>query len=159
MAEKILLKKYANRRLYDTEQSKYVTLNEVAQRIRSGQQVEVIDAKSKEDVTAFILSQIIMEAARGKNSLMPVTLLHLIIQYGDNVLLEFFEKHLQQTIQGYLAHKRSVDEQFKTWLDMGMDISEMAQKGFSQVNPLQNIFEQFSNAPKTGQKEDPKTPK
>jgi len=152
MAEKVLLKKYANRRLYDTEQSKYVTLNEVAQRIRNGQQVEVIDAKSKQDVTAFILSQIIMEEAKSKNILMPVSLLHLIIQYGDNVLLEFFEKHLQQTIQGYLMHKRSVDEQFKKWLDMGMDFSEMAQKSFTQANPLQNIFEQFSNASKAEKK-------
>jgi polyhydroxyalkanoate synthesis repressor PhaR len=152
MVEKVLLKKYANRRLYDTQQSKYVTLSEVAQQIRSGQQVEVVDAKSKQDVTAFILSQIIMEEARSKNILLPVPLLHLIIQYGDNVLLEFFEKHLQQTIQGYLAHKRSVDEQFKKWLDMGMDFSEMAQKSLSQANPLQNIFEQFSNAPQNGKK-------
>jgi len=154
MAEKILLKKYANRRLYDTEQSKYVTISEVAHRIRNGQQVEVIDAKSKEDVTAFILSQIIMEEARKKNILLPVPLLHLIIQYGDNVLLEFFEKHLQQAIQGYLAYRNSVDVQFKKWMDMGMDVSEMAQKSFSRVNPLQNLFEQFSKASKTGKEKD-----
>ncbi len=57
MSEKILLKKYTNRRLYDTEQSKYVTLSEVAELIRADQQGEVVDAKTKEDVTAFILTQ------------------------------------------------------------------------------------------------------
>jgi len=83
-----------------------------------------------------------------------VPLLHLIIQYGDNVLLEFFEKHLQQAIQGYLAYRNSVDVQFKKWMDMGMDVSEMAQKSFSRVNPLQNLFEQFSKASKTGKEKD-----
>ena len=69
MTEKITLKKYANRRLYDTEQSHYVTLNQVADRIRRGQQVEVLDAKTKEDVTAFILTQILLEEAKNKNVL------------------------------------------------------------------------------------------
>ena len=155
MAEKILLKKYANRRLYDTEQSKYVTLNEVAERIRSGQQVEVIDAKTKEDVTAFILTQIILEEAKGKKALLPVPLLHTIIQYGDNVLVEFFEKYLQQTINSYLTYKSSVDAQFKKWLSMGMDISEVAQKSMARMNPLQSVFEQYSKtSSKPGKKED-----
>ncbi len=149
MSEKILLKKYANRRLYNTEQSKYVTLNEVADLIRAGQQVEVVDAKTKEDVTAFILTQIILEEAKGKNSLLPVPLLHLIIQHGDNVLLEFFEKYLLQTVKSYLAYKSSADEQFGKWLDMGMDISKTTQKDFVHINPLQSFFEQFSKSPKS----------
>jgi len=150
MTDKILLKKYANRRLYDTEQSKYVTLSEVADRIRTGQQVEVVDAKTKEDVTAFILTQIVLEEARKKNILLPVPLLHIIIQYGDNVLVEFFEKHLQQILKSYLTYKRSVDDQFKKWLEMGVDISHTAQRGFAELNPLQSIFDQF--AEKSGSK-------
>jgi len=119
MAERILIKKYPNRRLYDTEQSTYVSVNQVADMIRQGRQVEVIDAKTKEDVTAFILTQIILEEARNKNALLPVPLLHLIIQYGDNVLNEFFEKYLQQTITNYLAFRSAFDEQFSKWLDLG----------------------------------------
>ena len=150
MAEKILLKKYANRRLYDTEQSKYVTLNEVARQIRNGRQIEVIDAKTKEDVTAFILTQILLEQAKNKNGLLPVPLLHLIIQFGDNVLMDFFQKHLQQTITSYLAHKSMADDQFKKWLETGMGISAMAQKNLAEMNPFQNIFDQFSKKTKTG---------
>ena len=106
MAEKVVLKKYANRRLYDTEKSAYVTLNQVADLIREGRQVEVIDAKTKEDVTAFILTQIILEASRKKNVLLPVPLLHLIIQYGENVLEEFFEKYLQHGFgAGHMASR------------------------------------------------------
>ncbi len=150
MAEKILYKKYANRRLYDTEQSKYATLTEVAQQIRNGRQVEVIHAKTKEDVTAFILTKILLEQAKSKNGLLPVPLLHLVIQYGDNVLMDFFQKHLQQTINSYLTHKSLVDDQFKQWLEMGMDISAKARKNLTEINPFRDIFEPFSEKKKTG---------
>ncbi len=151
MEDKILLKKYANRRLYDTGQSKYVTLNEVAAQIRNGRQVEVRDAKTKENVTAFILTQIVLEEAKRKNVLLPAPLLHTIIQYGDNALVEFFDKHLQQTINAYLAYKSSVDEQFKQWLGMGMDISRMTPDGVAQMNPLQSLFKRFAGGPEPDQ--------
>ncbi|MFO8084800.1 MAG: polyhydroxyalkanoate synthesis regulator DNA-binding domain-containing protein [Desulfobacterales bacterium] len=147
MAEKILLKKYANRRLYDTAQSAYVTLAEVADLIESGKQVKVIDAKSEEDVTAFILSQIIMEKARKKNTLLPVSLLHLIIRYGDNVLEEFFENYLEQTIKNYIVYKSAVDEQFKKWLDLGMDLSDMTQKTIVGLSPFKSVFSNISEEP------------
>lgn len=150
MAKKILYKKYANRRLYDTEQSQYVTLTEVARQIRNSRQIEVIDAKTKEDVTAFILTQILLEQAKNENGLLPVPLLHLIIQFGDNILMDFFQKHLQQTITSYLAHKSMADDQFKKWLETGMGISAMAQKNLAEMNPFQNIFDQFSKKTKTG---------
>lgn len=146
MAEKILLKKYANRRLYDTEKSAYVTLNQVADMIKQGRQVEVIDAKTKEDVTALILSQIILEESRKKNVLLPVPLLHLIIQYGGNVLKEFFEKYLEQTVQNYLRYKSAVDEQFRKWLDLGMDLSDMAQKSVTGLTPFQSFFAPFPDS-------------
>ena len=145
MAEIVKLKKYANRRLYDMEKSAYVTLHRVADLIRQGRQVEVFDAKTKEDVTAFILTQIILEEAKNKNFLLPIPVLHLIIQYGDNILGEFFEKYLQQMIATYIAHKNTVDEQFKKWLEMGMDFSNMAQTTMAGFSPFKSFFDQFSS--------------
>ena len=144
MPDIVKLKKYANRRLYDTEKSEYVTLNQVADLIRQGRQVEILDAKTREDVTAFILTQIILEEAKNKNFLLPIPVLHLIIQYGDNVLGEFFEKYLQQMIQTYLAHKQAMDEQFNKWLEMGLDFSDMAQKTMAGLTPFKSFFDQFS---------------
>ena len=144
MPDIVKLKKYANRRLYDTEKSEYVTLNQVADLIRQGRQVEIIDAKTREDVTAFILTQIILEEAKNKNFLLPIPVLHLIIQYGDNVLGEFFEKYLQQMIQTYLSHKQAMDENFKKWLEMGLDYSTMAQKSMAGLTPFKSFFDQFS---------------
>jgi polyhydroxyalkanoate synthesis repressor PhaR len=144
MANKVKLKKYANRRLYNMEKSLYVTLNQVADLIRQGCQVEVVDAKSKEDVTAFILTQIILEEAKNKNFLLPIPVLHLIIQYGDNILGDFFEKYLQQMVTTYLAHKNAVDDHFKKWLEMGLDYSTMAQKTMTGLTPFKSFFDQSS---------------
>ena len=143
MPDPLILKKYSNRRLYDTRNSGYVTLEDVAAMIRSGEEVQIQDATTKEDVTAFILTQIVLEAAKRRNSLLPVPVLHLIIRYGDNALGEFFEKYFQKTLHNYLATKQAFDEQFGQWLDMGMDMSrrmpEMVTGGAS-FNTLMEMF-------------------
>lgn len=135
-----VFKKYANRRIYDTRSSSYVTLDELAEVIRKGQEVTVIDAKTKADVTAFILTQIVLEQAKRNNALLPVPLLHLIIQYGDNLLLEFFNTYLQQIVQNYIRYKSSVDTQFKQWLDLGMGLSSMSPGASPETNPFSAFF-------------------
>ncbi len=136
MGKAVTLKKYANRRLYDTEKSAYVTLEQVAQYIQNGRDVVITDAKTKEDVTAFILTQIILEAARNKNTLLPIPLLHLIIRYGDNLLDEFFNKYLQHVFQNFIAHKQAVDGQFQQWLEIGQQMTETARKSLAGMNPF-----------------------
>jgi len=152
MSDPLMLKKYSNRRLYDTRNSRYVTLEDVAGMIRSGEEVKIHDADTKEDVTAFILTQIVLEAAKRRNSLLPVPVLHLIIRYGDNALGEFFDKYFQKTIQNYLVTKRAFDEQFAQWLDMGMDMTRHMPEmmsGSASFNSMMEIFE-FG-----GEKKDP----
>jgi polyhydroxyalkanoate synthesis repressor PhaR len=139
----VVLKKYANRRLYDTEKSIYVTLNEVAAYIREGLDVSIVDAKTKEDVTAFTLTQIILEEAKNKNTLLPVPLLHLIIRYGNNLMGEFFEKYLQQIFQNFVSHKQAMDGQFQRWIETGLNMSQAAQKSFTGLNPFQPFFDSF----------------
>ena len=148
MTETIVLKKYANRRLYDTNQSTYVTLDEVAEMVREGRVVRAVDAKTKEDVTAFVLTQIVLEEARKKNALLPVPLLHMIIRYGDNVLVEFFDKYLEQIVRNYLEYKSSVDEQFRKWLDFGAGMSELTQKSMASMTPFSTMFNPKPNKKK-----------
>ncbi len=136
MPDKLVLKKYPNRRLYDTEKSTYVTLTQVADIIKQGRKVEVIDLKTNEDVTAFILTQIIMEQVKKNNTLLPVSLLHLIIRYGEGVLSEFFEKYLEKSIESYLVYKKGVDDQFKICLELGMDFSSMAGRIITPFQPF-----------------------
>jgi polyhydroxyalkanoate synthesis repressor PhaR len=83
----IIIKKYANRRLYDTQKSTYITLEDLSQMTRAGVEFRVVDAKTNEDLTHNVLTQIIMEEeARGGQTLLPVDFLRqLISMYGDNM--------------------------------------------------------------------------
>ena len=145
MSEIILIKKYPNRRLYNTEKSTYISLAQLTEMIKEGRLVKVINAKTEEDVTAFILTQIVLEEAKKNNILLPVPLLHLIIQHGETVLAEFFDKYLQQTVKNYLTYKTSFDDHFKKWLDLGTDLSATAGKTMMDSPPFESFFDFFSN--------------
>jgi polyhydroxyalkanoate synthesis repressor PhaR len=84
---KVTIKKYANRRLYDTESSSYITLDRLGQMIREGRDFEVVDAKSGEDITHQVLTQIIVEEeARGGETMLPANFLRQLIGlYGGNM--------------------------------------------------------------------------
>ena len=99
LTEPICFKKYANRRLYNLSESKYVTLEDISKLICEGREVRVIDAKTEVDVTAFTLTQIVLEQAKNKNILLPVPFLHLIIRNGGNILPQFFENQFKQFSQ------------------------------------------------------------
>jgi polyhydroxyalkanoate synthesis repressor PhaR len=139
MENKILIKKYPNRRLYDTKMSSYVTIADVADMIRAGNRVEVQDVTSGEDVTALVLTQIIMDKAKRNQGLLPVSLLHLVIQFGENLLHEFFENYLEKTMENYLIYRKTMDDQVNVYLDMGMDFSSLAEKTIKDLEAM-NMF-------------------
>lgn len=141
IASKVILKKYPNRRLYDTENSRYITLKDVADMIKQGRQIEVIDLTTNEDVTAFILTQIITEHVKNNHRLLPVSLLHLIIRFGEDMLSDFFENYLEKTIQSYLTYKKTMDEQFRMYLELGMDFSKIAKTTMHDLGPFNSFFE------------------
>ena len=106
MGFRMLLKKYANRRLYDTGASKYVTLEEVAERIRSGEEALVIDAATGADLTQATLTQIILES-RGASKLLPVPLLHHLVRLGDDALGDFFGRWISWALEVYVSGKQA----------------------------------------------------
>ena len=152
----LLLKKYTNRRLYETEKSIYVTLDYVTDIIRHGRKIKVVDAKTGEDVTSAILTQIVFEEARKKKYLLPTPLLYLIIQYGENVLTDFFEKYLEQTIKNYLLLHNMADDQFKKWLEYGESYSKMNPQNVAGISPFKPLFDLFAATAKKNQQEDDK---
>ena len=88
----MLVKKYGNRRLYDTDQSRYITLEELAESVRQGKEVRVVDAKTGDDLTTATLAQIIVEG-RGAGRLLPQALLVQLIRMGDDALAEFLGQY------------------------------------------------------------------
>lgn len=125
--EPITIKKYANRRLYNTATSSYVTLDHLCQMVKEGVEFVVYDAKSGEDITRPVLTQIIVEEeAKGQN-LLPINFLRqLISYYGDN---------LQWVVPSYLEHMMS---SFQTNQDR---MRESMQQTFSGVFPFENLEE------------------
>lgn len=101
----VVVKKYSNRRLYDTEESRYVTLEEMADKIRAGTDVRVVDAKTGEDLTQATLAQIIVES-RGAARLLPVPLLTQLIRMGDDALAEFLGRYMTFALEMYLQAKQ-----------------------------------------------------
>jgi polyhydroxyalkanoate synthesis repressor PhaR len=87
MGETRVVKRYANRKLYDTQRSRYVTLDQIAEMIRSGEDVKIVDNNSKEDLTAITLTQIIFEEEK-KSSFLPLSALRNIIQSGGNTMTQ-----------------------------------------------------------------------
>jgi len=97
----ILIKKYGNRRLYDTTGSRYVNLDDLAAMVRAGKDVRVVDAKSDHDLTRVILTQIITEDARGKPTGLPLELLRQLIVASDEVRQEFLMWYLKSAFDTY----------------------------------------------------------
>ena len=101
----MLVKKYGNRRLYDTDRSRYITLEELAESVRQGKDVRVVDAKTNEDLTTATLAQIIIEG-RGAARLLPQGLLVQLIRMGDDALAEFFGQYVTWALEVYLQTKQ-----------------------------------------------------
>ncbi len=89
MSQPIVVRKYENRRLYDTSSSRYVNLPEIAQLVREGAEVQVVDAKSGEDITRVILTQIIHEDARNRKGELPLPFLRELIVTSDRAFRDF----------------------------------------------------------------------
>ncbi len=101
----LLVKKYANRRLYDTAASKYITLEELAEQVKKGTDVLVQDAHAGTDLTQATLTQIILES-RGGARLLPVPLLLRLIRMDDEQVAEFFGRYVSWSLETYLQAKQ-----------------------------------------------------
>src|SRR3954453_13893170 len=93
-----VIKRYANRKLYDTERSCYVTLEEISQMIKDGDDVKVVDNKTKDDLTAVTLAQIIVEEEK-KVQKMPLKLLRSIIQSGNEEIGELYQDKVADPVK------------------------------------------------------------
>jgi polyhydroxyalkanoate synthesis repressor PhaR len=104
MPETRIIKRYANRKLYDTEHSRYVTLDQISEMIRNGDDVKIVDNKTKEDLTTVTLAQIIFEEEKKQRSFLPLGAMRNIIQSGG----EWFAE-AQRRVQSILPGKRGKD--------------------------------------------------
>ena len=101
MQQPVIIRKYPNRRLYDTASRRYVNLDDVAAMIRQGGEIQVVDAKTGEDLTRVVLTQIIVEDAKGQPTGLPLELLRQLIMASDRAGQEFLMWYLKSAFETY----------------------------------------------------------
>jgi polyhydroxyalkanoate synthesis repressor PhaR len=104
-----VIKRYTNRKLYDTVESRYVTLDEIAQMIKGGAEVKIIDNRSKEDLTSVTLAQIIFEEEK-KRSQMPLGVLREIIRHGGEAVAGFYQEKVGSRLTAGLEDVKTKTE-------------------------------------------------
>jgi polyhydroxyalkanoate synthesis repressor PhaR len=162
------IKKYANRRLYDTSQSKYVTLEDLCLMIKSGEEFVVHDAKTGEDLTRQVLTQIIFEQESKGYNMLPISFLKNIIRFYDDSLRSILPSYLETMMENFArnqdkmrAYVGKLDEfspfrQFEQLSRQNMEFFEKMMGMFTQFNPM-SAFQEGKPSP-AKEKDEPKKP-
>lgn len=136
--EPIVIKKYANRRLYDTSTSAYVTLEHLSGLVRDGKEFIVQDAKSGADLTRAVLAQIIFEQENQKDGVLPVSFLRQLIQfYGDN-FQSMLPAYLELSMKGFTAQQ----EKWREYMATALGDEGKAKAFDDQVRKNMEMFEE-----------------
>jgi len=142
----ITIKKYANRRLYNTSTSKYVTLDDLAVMVKAGDDFVVVDAKSGDDITRPVLTQIIFEEeAKGEN-LLPVSFLRQLIHFYGDSLQSMVPNYLEASMDAFSNNQDRMREYvdstvgrsmfpFNQWEEMGRQNMAMFERAFQIFTP------------------------
>lgn len=130
-SETIVIKKYGNRRLYDTSHSRYVNLEDIAAHVRNGKDLQVLDAKTGEDLTRVILTQIILEDAKGQPSGLPLELLRQLVVATDRVGRDFVMWYLKSAFDAYHKVHDSVQSR----------LSEVQAAALSPLQMVKNLMQ------------------
>jgi polyhydroxyalkanoate synthesis repressor PhaR len=109
----ITIKKYANRRLYNTRSSSYITLEDLARMVRENVEFQVLDAKSGDDITHSILTQIIMDEEANGGQMLPVSFLRQLIGMYGNSMQTFMPSYLEASMENFRANQAKFREAFE----------------------------------------------
>jgi polyhydroxyalkanoate synthesis repressor PhaR len=126
----IRIRKYPNRRLYDTSARRYVNLDELAAMVRKGIEVQVVDAKTGEDLTRVVLTQIIMEDAKGQPTGLPLELLRQLIVASDKAGQDFIMWYLQSAFDAYHKVQETLQDR----------LSDVRSVALSPLSAVKNLF-------------------
>lgn len=132
---KVTIKKYANRRLYDTESSSYITLDRLAEMVREGREFEVVDAKSGEDITRQVLTQIIVDEESRGSTLLPLNFLKQIIGLYGNSMQTFVPQYLEAAMDAFQRNQAAVRDSFGTSM-----LADMAKRNMALFEDAAQVF-------------------
>ena len=135
-SDKVTIKKYANRRLYDTESSAYITLDRLAEMVREGREFEVVDAKTGEDITRQVLTQIIVdEEARG-STMLPVNFLKQLIGLYGNSMQGMVPQYLEAAMDAFQRNQSAMRDAFGG----GTVLADLAKRNMAMFEDASRAF-------------------
>jgi polyhydroxyalkanoate synthesis repressor PhaR len=144
MTTERLIKKYANRRLYDASQSRHVTLEDVREFIVRGEKIRVVEDKSGEDITRLILLQVIAEQEQFGKPILSTSLLESIIRFYGNGMQEFMARYLEKSVETFMRQQEGVQAQMaKLMTNAPMNtMAELARQNFELWTRMQESMAQ-----------------
>ena len=144
----IIIKKYANRRLYNTRSSSYITLDDLAHMTREGTEFQVLDAKTGADITHQILTQIIMEEeASGGEQMLPVSFLRQLIAMYGNSMQAMMPSYLEASMENFRANQAKLQEAFAASMGAGMGPDAFAKLAETNMAMFQAAASAFMPKP------------
>lgn len=133
MTTPTLIKRYPNRRLYDTRESKYITLEDLARMVLEGQEVQVVDARSGDDLTRRVLVQVMLtEDHVHKLDCLPVDFLRTLIQLRDHSMRRLFEHYVSMTLSSFTVAQQAVAKNLELMHQMAPKPADF----MSMLNPF-----------------------
>ncbi|MCZ6721180.1 MAG: polyhydroxyalkanoate synthesis repressor PhaR [Proteobacteria bacterium] len=146
----VTIKKYANRRLYNTATSSYVTLENLCQMVKDGVDFVVVDAKTGEDITRSVLTQIIVEEeSRGPN-LLPIGFLRQLIRYYDDSLQAFLPRYLEVSMETFTRNQEEMRDYMRQAFDGLSPFTQFEELGRQNLTMVQRAFDKFGAAKPQG---------
>ncbi len=151
-----IIKKYPNRRLYDTEQSRYITLADVQKLAEAGEQFEVKDASSGDDITRMILLQIISDQENGGNPVFTTDILTRIIRFYGGSVQDALTSYLDQSLSLFEQQQQNFQEQVRDAMQHNPvnTMSELTQRNLEIWQDIQKQFFQAATGSKPGKDKD-----
>ncbi len=155
-ATPVVVKKYANRRLYDTESSSYVTLEDLAGMVREGRDFVVYDAKSGEDITRSVLTQIIVEEESKGRSLLPESFLRQLIGFYGDSLQALVPRYLEAAMAGFARQqeqmRRSMEQAMGGFMHFPapFGLEEVSKQNLAMMERAMSLFAPFRGGEQGG---------
>jgi polyhydroxyalkanoate synthesis repressor PhaR len=155
--ERVVIKKYANRRLYNTASSSYVTLEHLSEMVKQGVDFVVYDAKTNEDITRTVLTQIIFEEESQGQSLLPIQFLRQLISFYGNSMQAFLPSYLEMSLATFTQQQERLRNQFSSFGQAAgvAGYEDQIRQNLQLFDRAMKMFSPFAYAPTAARSEEP----
>jgi polyhydroxyalkanoate synthesis repressor PhaR len=156
-ADPVIIKKYANRRLYNTQTSSYVTLDHLCEMVKAGTEFEVRDARTGEDITRSVLTQIIFEEEAKGQALLPIKFLRQLIRFYGDSLQSFVPGYLDMSMDSFSKNQEAMRNRIAEAFGGGSQaIENMTRQNLAMFERAMQMFSPFAPKPRAGGEGEPK---